>query len=405
MSIFTKPLSQLTTDDLQELLTDGAVENARLEFKLEVPSKDETLKKLSSFANTFGGFMVVGAKAKSADGRIEDLPGVDVVNGYKQKVVQWSFDGASPPLTVEVSDPIPAPAANGKVCYVIYTGESDVAPHFLNGRKGVYVRIDEFSARFEARMADERELRQLFDRRKLIQERRAALLERARRRFETYSIIKRTTLATHPSEFGARLELCLVPRFPARPLCEQGKLMALIMENYLPWRGIRFPNLSGSIVSQHESAIVLEPVVDLSLFEANIWGMLFYCTKIADANSIHLYGFVGYLVLFLRHAEKVLRALGYAGPIYIETTLASMRGIPWLLHEQGLVPTAGSELDNDVAFSITTTSEELCEKPDDIAMDILRYVFFSVNWPDLIDTPKKLEELVLRGYKFNYWKE
>jgi predicted HTH transcriptional regulator len=150
MSIFSKPLSQLGTSDLQELLQGGAVENARLEFKLEPPNKDETLKKLSSFANTFGGFMVIGARARSADGRLEELPGVDVQAGYKQKVVQWCFDGASPPLTVDVSDPIPAPAGNGKVCYVVYTAESDVAPHFLNGRKGVWVRTDEFSNRFES---------------------------------------------------------------------------------------------------------------------------------------------------------------------------------------------------------------------------------------------------------------
>jgi len=71
MSIFSKPLSQLDTRDLQELLQDGSVENIRLEFKLLPPDKDETLKKLSSFANTFGGFMVVGAQARSADGRLE----------------------------------------------------------------------------------------------------------------------------------------------------------------------------------------------------------------------------------------------------------------------------------------------------------------------------------------------
>jgi predicted HTH transcriptional regulator len=70
MSIYTTPLSQLGTNDLQDLLNDGAVENVRLEFKLVAPNKDETLKKLSSFANTFGGFMVVGASARSTDGRI-----------------------------------------------------------------------------------------------------------------------------------------------------------------------------------------------------------------------------------------------------------------------------------------------------------------------------------------------
>lgn len=74
MSIFTKPLSQLGIADLQELLKGGAVENARLEFKSEVPNKDDTLKKLSSFGNTFGGFMVIGAKASSTNGRTKTCP-------------------------------------------------------------------------------------------------------------------------------------------------------------------------------------------------------------------------------------------------------------------------------------------------------------------------------------------
>jgi len=45
MAIFAKPISQLGTADLQELLEDGAVENARLEFKREVPDKDSTLRR------------------------------------------------------------------------------------------------------------------------------------------------------------------------------------------------------------------------------------------------------------------------------------------------------------------------------------------------------------------------
>lgn len=195
MSIFAKAVSQIVPADLRELLEDRAVENARLEFKLQVPDKDETLKKLSSFANTFGGYMVIGAKASSRDGRIEGLLGVARVDGYRQKVVDWCFGGASPPLIVTVSDPIETPAVNGNVCYVIYVAESEVAPHFLNGRKGVWVRSDEFSARFEARLADEKELRHLFDRRKVVRERRANLLERARKRFDTYSAKLHTDLS------------------------------------------------------------------------------------------------------------------------------------------------------------------------------------------------------------------
>jgi predicted HTH transcriptional regulator len=74
MSIYVTPLSQLAAANLQELLDGAAVENIRLEFKLLVPNKDETLKKLSSFANTYGGFVVIGANFRaSAKPRILSL--------------------------------------------------------------------------------------------------------------------------------------------------------------------------------------------------------------------------------------------------------------------------------------------------------------------------------------------
>ena len=65
MSIYDKTVADLATSDLQELLDERAVENIRLEFKRQDVGKDEWLKKLSSFANTYGGYLVVGAEADS----------------------------------------------------------------------------------------------------------------------------------------------------------------------------------------------------------------------------------------------------------------------------------------------------------------------------------------------------
>lgn len=414
MSIFTKPLSQLDTADLQELLDDGAVENARLEFKLEVPTKDETLKKLSSFANTFGGYMVVGARAKSADGRLEDFPGVDAQSGYKQKVVQWCFGGASPPLTVEVSDPIPTPAADGKVCYVAYTSESDVAPHFLNGRKGVYVRTDEFSSRFEARLEDENELRHLLDRRKLIQERRAELLQRARKRFQRYAVKRAEELTAKalPGEkekkLGANLTLCVVPRFPARPIVEQSSLKPMIERKTLEWHQGVFPKEYNPIISQHESVIVLHPEAEFSLFEANVWGMLFYGTNLEGSArgtvGIHRNHLAGCVLLFLRHSSKMLGTLGYSGPILVELTLDSILGVPWLYDPGGWADfREGSVLDDNASFALETTTDVLNEKEEQVAMDVLQRVSFSANWPELVDSPAKLVALVREGYRYSGW--
>src|SRR6266481_2682619 len=214
MSIYATPISQLKTSDLDELVREQAVENTRLEFKREVPDKDETLKKLSSFANTFGGFVVVGAAAQSKDGRIEELRGVDDVPGYKQKIVDWCFKECSPPITVDVSGPIPTPSNSGKVCYVISVEESEVAPHFLNGRKGVWIRTNEFSGRFDAALANENELQQLLHRRRLVLERRNSIVKRARKRFGIYLSTLPSNL-NNPTILGAVFELCILPRFPA----------------------------------------------------------------------------------------------------------------------------------------------------------------------------------------------
>src|SRR3990172_12307714 len=124
MSVYTKSVDQIVPADLEELLKDSAVENIRLEFKLQDVSKDEALKKLTSFANTFGGYMIIGAQA-GADGRLVGLPGVDPISGFKQRMVTWGYDGAFPPLLLFASDPIPSPQDVEKFCYVIYVPESE----------------------------------------------------------------------------------------------------------------------------------------------------------------------------------------------------------------------------------------------------------------------------------------
>jgi Schlafen, AlbA_2 len=438
MSIFTKPLSQVTFADLQELLQDAAVENIRLEFKSKVPSKDETLKKLSSFANTFGGFMIVGAVEK--DGRLIGLPGVDEEAGYKQKVVQWCFDAVSPPLMLGVSEaiPVPAPALTSaaptsaapgatptpavpvtKYCYVISTVESDLAPHFLNGRKGVWVRSDEFSQRYAPVLADEKEIRHLLNRRQLIQERRNESVRRSQARFQTFLSRQAKGDGTHRS--AARLELSLGPRFPARPVCEQTKLAHELRECRVKWRQIGFPYASLSVVSQHESALILtakDARNRCELIEANVWGMLFYGVEldieigpkqtgglvVTSTTGIHLYRLVGYLLVFVQHATQLMSGLGYAGPLSIEIALSGIRDVPWLYSENNSLMTGPiSELDDGFSFDLQTTSDELRDRRDGLVMNMLQYILFGMNWSEYASDPKLLEDLMTAGYGYNFW--
>ncbi len=409
MSIFSKPLSQLQYADLQELVQEHAVENLRLEFKAEVPSKDEILKKLSSFANTLGGYVVIGAQADSADGRIQSLSGVNPESGYKQKIVQWCFDAVSPPMTVEVSDPLPT-SIDGRVCYVIFVSESDIAPHFLNGRKGVWVRIDEFSGRFDAKLATETELRHLLDRRKLVQARRNQLVTRAKKRFDTYIAINHTDAGGQRARVGPLLQMCVVPRFPSRQLCEQSSLNQHLLGTAIAWRQTIFPDMSRrQIVWQHESAIVIDSLVRTSFLEVNTWGMLFYGTGVEvsenQSHGIHPHELVGNVLVFIRHAGALLRAMGLSGPILIETIFASLLDAKWftLTHGVTFLSEPKPQFDDEVVFPVATTSDALVEKPDGIAMEILRHLFFGANRPGYADSRQSLENMIRNGYQYNFW--
>lgn len=408
MAIFSKPISQLSTEDLQESLAERAVENVRLEFKAEIPGKDETLKKLSSFANTFGGYLVVGAKADSTDGRLAEFPGVEPQAGFKQRNVQWCFESVSPPLTVEVSDPIPVPAQSGRVAYVLYVPESDLAPHFLAGRKGIYVRTDEFSPRFEPRLATQAELQQLFDRRKVVVTRRDDLICRARERFDTFVRTRYSEFAENQRGIGARFSLSIVPRYPSRQLWSQAKLLQLLKTKRVPWQQVDFPRDNQGIITQHESVLFLHPGSNFSIFEANTWGLLFYAVEIEEETSsykgIHLNCFLGHLLVFLEYTCLIVREAQLAGPLEITMALDAIHRVPWIYFSFNRPEEEpGSELDDAASFGISTTAEELVRRRDGIMMDLLTFVFFATNSPTIAQYRQRLRELVKAGYHYNYW--
>jgi hypothetical protein len=132
------------------------------------------------------------------------------------------------------------------------------------------------------------------------------LLSRARKRFVTHAANTHKFSTGTPKPTGSRLELCIIPRFPARQLCEQEELKALVQKNWTPWRGIMFPDQVSAVLSQQESAIVLRATRALSIFEVNTWGMLFYVTRIdrdhGGTEGIHLREFTGFVLIFIQHA-------------------------------------------------------------------------------------------------------
>ncbi len=303
MPFYTTPVSKLKEADLQDLLTDGAVENLRLEFKSKIPGEKQTLKKLCSFANTYGGVMLVGAEEK--DGKITNLCGVDEEPGYKQRIANWSFIKFNPPLAAEVSEPIRL--TSGKFCYVISVPESELAPHFINGRKGVWIRTDEFTNRFRAELANENELRALLDRRRAVRERRDFNLQRARERFDAHIASRHTDAGGNLTKVGPILELRVTPRFPARQLCLQGELQQHLNQAAFRWRGVQFLGAGSQAITAYESVIVRDRlnVGSTSMFSVDVWGYMLLCDSGRGRRDQHRWS------EFHRHSSSIGQRIGY----------------------------------------------------------------------------------------------
>src|SRR6266566_4226092 len=380
MSIFNKSITTLATADLQELLTEQAVENIRLEFKSIPPLKDEMLKKLSSFANTYGGYVVVGAM-EDGKGRLQSLPGVAAINGYRQQIVQWCYDGVWPPLEVFVSGPIPTPQDATKGCYVIHIPLSGEAPHFLNGRKGAYVRTDEHSQRFVPQLATYEELTHLGNRRAALVQRREALTRRSVERFNTYVQTEYGKAENTKGGIGATLYVAVSPQFPQRQLIEQSALIPQFTPHHIPWRQSGFPVPNRPKISAHESMLIPGGAYRFSLVELTVWGHLFYAVDVEDvhedehgkeqARGIHSNAIVGYLLVFLEHASSVLKALGYDGPLLINVEMVRIRGVPFLAFPYNAPKEVGAApFDDTLSFEVGTSSTALATDRDSVVGEI-----------------------------------
>ncbi len=426
VSIYDKPVDGLTTADLEQLLAVGAVENVRLEFKRELPGPDETLKKLSSFANTYGGYLIVGAEAASANGRLVALDGIEQQANYKQTVIQRCAQGVTPLIQPFVSDGIPVPGDSGKVCYVVYVPESDEAPHFLNDRKGAYVRIDEYSKRYEPKLATADELLHLFDRRRLAVERREALVRRAALRFQRFAdaeyLVKSPGQVRDrrlPGGIGATMQIALVPRFPVAPLCEPAAVVDLVRGQRIHWRGVGFPNAHDPI-SQHESALLLTNTSsDFSLLEVNTWGLVFSAAAVqgvwtprgggGQMSGIHLYSLLGHVLAVLAYARQIYDALGFDGTLEVAVTFQRVRGVPIYDFPQSFAETVGvSRFDDEVRFDFTVSTDRLRAERDSIGGDLLHAALFALGWTNAgrvgVDGP--LTALLLdSAYEYNFWGE
>ncbi len=143
-SIFGKPLNEVTTDDVRVFCDSQIKEGVNLDYKKDLSSSKSLMKAIASFANTRGGWILVGVEDNKDDKPVIPARGIDFQDHLTLTVTNMVLSHMSPP-TIPVYHVCP-PDKNNKTFLVMYVPESHEAPHWLFNKKELYVRVSDRSS-------------------------------------------------------------------------------------------------------------------------------------------------------------------------------------------------------------------------------------------------------------------
>ncbi len=161
--MITKSITDLSSDDLTELVTNSVEEGRQLDFKRELPGSADSDKRelcadVSSFANTAGGYLLFGVD--ETNGAASAVPGLPDINPDAMilRLEQILSAGIDPPIPGIACRPVSMDS--GEVVIAVHVPRSWRAPHLVkySGSFRLYAR----SSRGKQPL-DAQEIRRVFE--------------------------------------------------------------------------------------------------------------------------------------------------------------------------------------------------------------------------------------------------
>lgn len=140
--MFSKPLNDLTCEDIKEFCERGIPESKHLDYKDEIPKEVEKIAKtIAAFANTQGGILIFGIKDES-DRPKPPFEGISFREGLRNRIEQISRGHIEPVPFIETHV---CPPEQGRTFVIVRIPQSTLTPHIVTGHKAIYVRTGESS--------------------------------------------------------------------------------------------------------------------------------------------------------------------------------------------------------------------------------------------------------------------
>ena len=94
INFFGKPVEMLEREDLEILARNEIAEGLHMEYKSDFPNN--LAKIVASLANTFGGWIIIGADARNPYNLPLAFPGIDLLGSPKDRFRHICRDGINP---------------------------------------------------------------------------------------------------------------------------------------------------------------------------------------------------------------------------------------------------------------------------------------------------------------------
>jgi hypothetical protein len=369
--LFTKPLTELTAADIREFSRRFS-EGLRVEYKSAL--SDSVRSKIpaivSSFANSFGGVLVLGVNTIQG-AAVEPIEGYETPEREELSLtIQNScIANINPPVfprTRQISSDQP-----GKSFLVVEVDASEEAPHAIENSRKVYVRTGDSSRPYD--IAEIGVVERLIERRTSTELRKADALRHAEKFSRFYF-----NLETNPL-----LEIVITPAYPDSPIADREAVYRHLttVDGY---RGaaFRMPD-GGCLVKGNDSG-------GHDIWKWTIYGHLFGLKRLGytvgsnvpGANtelsrSGEVFPFVWIandIHKFFQSSAQFFQGIGYQGPIELYTTLLNVRGRTFVGGDNFLVRKMFC-LADQVPAVLKIDSAALS------TLESLLDVFFQLLWP------------------------
>lgn len=143
-SIFGKPLDVLEFQDIVDFCDEQIEENLNLDYKKDLSSVIKVVKTAVSFANSNGGWIVVGVEDEDDKPKLP-VEGMDHATNHVQKITNCIIDTISPVFKIQTR--VVLSEDETKSFLVVYAPQSNDAPHWMRYRNDnmLFVRVGDRS--------------------------------------------------------------------------------------------------------------------------------------------------------------------------------------------------------------------------------------------------------------------